>query len=374
MNIGIIGCGNISETYFECQKIFNNFKIVACADINKEAASNAASKYNVKSLSVEEIVESNEIDLIINLTIPAAHKEIITKSLHNGKHCFSEKPLAMNFEEGLEIQKLADEKGLYVGCAPDTFLGAAGQKARKLIEDNKIGKIVLGTFNLMSHGMEHWHPNPDFFFKPGAGPVFDVGVYYITQLVNLIGPVKKINAISGTATNERIITSQPRYGDKIKVETPTTLMGSLEFQNTAKIQFFCTWDVWKNNHSTIELYGLDGSMIVPDPNFFSGDLLISQKDSDWETINNDNMLLGIPNKSDGEGIKKANYRGIGLSEMIDSISNNRKARCSLELSLHVLEIMDGIIKSAEENKSYQLSTKPNQPAILTEEEIKKLKI
>ena len=301
-------------------------------------------------------------------------KEIIIESLQNGKHCFSEKPLAMNFQEGLEIQKLANEKGLYVGCAPDTFLGAAGQKARKLIEDNKIGKIVLGTFNLMSHGMEHWHPNPDFFFKPGAGPVFDVGVYYITQLVNLIGPVKQINAISGTATKERTITSQPRYGDKIKVETPTTLMGSLEFQNNAKVQFFCTWDVWKNNHSTIELYGLDGSMIVPDPNFFSGDLLISQKDSDWETINNDNMLLGIPNKSDGEGNKKANYRGIGLSEMIDSIASNRKARCSLELSLHVLEIMDGIIKSAEENKSYQLLTNPNQPAILIEEEIKKLKI
>ena len=151
-------------------------------------------------------------------------------------------------------------------------------------------------------------------------------------------------------------------------------MGSLEFQNGAKVQFFCTWDVWKNNHSTIELYGLDGSMIVPDPNFFSGDLLISQKDSEWETINNDKMLLGIPNKSDGEGNKKANYRGIGLSEMIDSISNNRKARCSLDLSLHVLEIMDGIIKSAEENKTYELSTNPPQPEILTEEEIKNLKI
>tara|TARA_B100000963_G_C22186268_1_gene476725 strand:- start:131 stop:586 length:456 start_codon:yes stop_codon:yes gene_type:complete len=151
-------------------------------------------------------------------------------------------------------------------------------------------------------------------------------------------------------------------------------MGSLEFKNNAKIQFFCSWDVWKNNHSTIELYGLDGSMIVPDPNFFSGDLLISQKDSNWETINNDNMLLGFPNKSDGDGNKKANYRGIGLAEMIDSISNNRKARCSLELSLHVLEIMDGIIKSAEENKSYQVSTSPIQPEILTEEEIKNLKL
>ena len=128
----------------------------------------------------------------------------------------------------------------------------------------------------MSKGMEDWHPNPDFFFKPGAGPVFDVGVYYLTQIIKLNGPVKKINAISGTALNERTITSKPRYGDKIIVETPT-LMGSLEFTNNAKIQFFCTWDVWKHNHSNIELYGLEGSMIVPDPNFFSGDLLISKE-------------------------------------------------------------------------------------------------
>ena len=151
-------------------------------------------------------------------------------------------------------------------------------------------------------------------------------------------------------------------------------MGSLEFQNKAKMQFFCTWDVWKNKHSTIELYGLDGSMIVPDPNFFSGDLLMSHKDKDWEVINNDKMLLGIPNKSDNDGNKKANYRGIGLSEMIDSIAKNRKARCSLELSLHVLEIMDGIIKSAGEKRPYILTTNPKQPDLLTEEEINKLKI
>ena len=151
-------------------------------------------------------------------------------------------------------------------------------------------------------------------------------------------------------------------------------MGSLEFTNNAKIQFFCTWDVWKNNHSTIELYGLDGSMIVPDPNFFSGDLLMSHKDKDWEVINNDKMLLGIPNKSDNDGNKKANYRGIGLSEMIDSIAKNRKARCSLELSLHVLEIMDGIIKSAGEKRPYILTTNPKQPDLLTEEEISNLKI
>ena len=373
MNVGIIGCGNISETYFECKNLFNNFNIIACADINIEAAKISEEKYNVKAFSVDDILANEDIDLIINLTIPSAHKEIIMKSLNAGKHCFSEKPLAMNFKEGLEISDLANSKNLYVGCAPDTFLGAAGQKARSLIEDNKIGDVVLGTFNLMSHGMEHWHPNPDFFFKPGAGPVFDVGVYYITQLVNLIGPIKSISSLSGTATPERIITSEPRNGEKIKVETPTTLMGTLEFHNNAKIQFFCSWDVWKHKHSTIELYGLEGSMIVPDPNFFSGDILMSHKEEDWQIINNDKMLLGIPNKTDNNGVKIANYRGIGLSDMINAISYQRQSRCSLDLAIHVLEAMDGIIKSSEERVIYNMKTKPKQPDFLDDSEITKLK-
>ena len=373
MRVGIIGCGNISETYFECQNLFNNFNVVACADINIEAAKNSAEKYNVKAFSVDDILANDDIDVIINLTIPSAHKEIIMKSLNAGKHCFSEKPLAMNFNEGLEISELASSKNLYVGCAPDTFLGAAGQKARSLTEDKKIGDVVLAPFNLMSHGMEHWHPNPDFFFKPGAGPVFDVGVYYITQLVNLIGPIKSISSLSGTATPERTITSEPRNGEKIKVETPTTLMGTLEFHNNAKIQFFCSWDVWKHKHSTIELYGLEGSMIVPDPNFFSGDILISHKEEDWQVINNDKMLLGIPNKTDNSGDKIANYRGIGLSDMIDAISHQRKSRCSLDLAVHVLEAMEGIIKSSDERVIYNMKTKPNQPDFLDESEIIKFK-
>ena len=373
MRVGIIGCGNISETYFNCQNIYNNFKVISCSDIDIDVAKKSADKFNVKAQSVEDLLSNSEIDLIINLTIPSAHKEVIINSLNAGKHCFSEKPLAMNFSEGKEIYDLAKSKNLYVGCAPDTFLGAAGQKARSLIEENKIGDVVLGTFNIMSHGMEHWHPNPDFFFKPGAGPVFDLGVYYITQLVNLIGPIKSISSLSGTATSERIITSEPRNGEKIKVETPTTLMGILEFYNNAKIQFFCSWDVWKHKHSIIELYGLKGSMIVPDPNFFSGDILISYKEEDWEVINNDKMLLGIPNKTDIDGTKIANYRGIGLSDMIDSIHNQRQARCSLDLAVHVLEVMEGIIKSAEDKEIYNLKTNTSQPQFFEESEISKLK-
>ena len=179
--------------------------------------------------------------------------------------------------------------------------------------------------------------------------------------------------MSGTATPERIITSEPRNGEKIKVETPTTLMGTLEFHNNAKIQFFCSWDVWKHKHSTIELYGLEGSMVVPDPNFFSGDILMSRKEEDWQVVNNDKMLLGIPNKTDNNGVNIANYRGIGLSDMIDAISHQRQSRCSLDLAVHVLEVMEGIIKSSDERVIYNMKTKPKQPDFLGDSEIIKLK-
>ncbi len=373
MNIGVIGCGNISDTYFHSQKIFNNINIVACADINQDFADQKANQYNLKSQSVDELLKNEEINLILNLTIPSAHKDIIIRSLENGKHCFSEKPLAINFNDGLKIKDLSIKNKLLVGSAPDTFLGAAGQKARKLIEEDTIGKIVLGTFNIMSHGMEDWHPNPDFFFKPGAGPVFDLGVYYITQLINLNGPIKNVNSLSGTANKERIITSAPRFGEKIIVETPTTLIGTLEFHNKSKIQFFCSWDVWKHSHSFMELYGLDGTIIMPDPNFFSGDILISKKNNNWKRINNDNMLLGKPNTTDNTGLEIANYRGIGLSDMINAILMNNLPRCSLDLSLHVLEVMEAIIKSSETNSVIEINTMPSKPQFLSEDEITKLK-
>ena len=373
MNIGIIGCGNISNTYFNSQKIFNNLNIIACADLKKEVADAKAEEYNVKSYDVDQLFSSNDIDIILNLTIPNAHKEITIKSLENGKHCFSEKPLAINFNDGLEIEKISAQKNLTVGCAPDTFLGAAGQRARELIENQEIGEVVLGTFNIMSKGMEDWHPNPDFFFKPGAGPVFDLGVYYLTQIINLNGPIKSVNATSLTALNERTITSKPRYGEKIKVETPTTLIGTLSFYNNSIIQFFCSWDIWKHSHTNMEIYGHNGSMIIPDPNFFSGDIMISKSNSEWIKINNDNMLLGVPNIIDNDGKKIANYRGIGLSDMIYSIENKKKPRCSLELSLHVLEAMEGIIKSAEINSTINLNTKPEKPEFFNENQIRKLK-
>ena len=373
MKIGIIGCGNISETYFKSQYLYNNFEVIACADINLEASKISAKKFGIELQSIEELLENKNVELIVNLTIPSAHKEIILKTLNSNKHSFSEKPLAMSFKDGVEIKNLAKDKNLYVGCAPDTFLGAAGQKAKELIENNNIGAPVLGSFNIMSHGMEHWHPNPDFFFKPGAGPVFDLGVYYITQLVNLLGPVKSIISKSTTVEKQRTITSQSRFGEKIIVETPTTFMGILEFKNNIMVQYFCSWDVWKHKHTSMEIYGSEGSIVLPDPNFFGGNLLVSKKDNKWETINTESMLLGIPNMDDN-GVMRANYRGIGLSDMISSINNQESPRCSIDLSLHVLEIMEGVLTAAKTQKIYFLESSCDQPKLLSESEINKLKI
>ena len=372
MNVGIIGCGNISETYFNCHELFNNFKVLACADINHNAALNSAKEFNVTAQSVDELLNNDSVELIINLTIPSAHKEIISRTLEAGKHSFSEKPLATNFNDGLELKKFADQKNLKIGCAPDTFLGAAGQLARSFIDQKLCGKIVLGTFNIMSHGMEHWHPNPEFFFKPGAGPIFDIGVYYITLLVNLFGSVEKISSVSTIVEKERIILSEPRKGNKISVETPTTVMSVLEFSNQTKIQLFASWDVWKHNHNEIELYGTQGSMILPDPNFFGGDLKTSEKESDWIVHSTDKMLLGIPNEVHGDK-KFANYRGIGLSDMVNSIENNKKSRCSIDLALHVLEIMHGILISGKNKSEYKVTTHCDRSETLNEEEIKYLK-
>ena len=378
MNIGIIGCGNISETYFECQKIFNNFKIVACADINKEVASSAASKYNVNALSVDEILENNEIDLIINLTIPAAHKEIITKSLLNGKHCFSEKPLAMNFREGLEIQKLANEKGLYVGCAPDTFLGAGIQEAKKIIDQNEIGKINLGSISMGVAGHEIWHPNPDFYYKYGGGPILDMGPYYFTALVNLLGPAKNVFTQSRKVYQKRVIGSGDRQGQEIEVEIPTTLVSQIEFQNGALIDSFFSFDVWKHSKNHIELYGDKGSINIPDPNMFGGDILVCKsKNGNWENIDTKHNNLGkinIKNKSEkaNESAGIANYRGIGVSETVDAIKNNRLNRCSGELSLHVLDILDSIIKSSKENKKIELRSSIKNLNYFSENEISNL--
>ena len=351
MKVGIIGCGNIADIYFSnSQKYFNNFQIVACADIKNEAAKNYAEKYGVEQLTVDQILSNKEIELIINLTIPDVHFQVSKSILEAGKHSYSEKPLSIKFEHGEELVNLGNSKGLHVGCAPDTFLGAGIQEAKKIIDQNEIGKINLGSISMGVAGHEIWHPNPDFYYKYGGGPILDMGPYYFTALVNLLGPVKNVFTQSRTVYQKRVIGSGDRQGQEIEVEIPTTLVSQIEFQNGALIDSFFSFDIWKHS---------------------------KEKNGSWENIDTKNNNLGkinIKNKSEkaNESAGIANYRGIGVSETVDAIKNNRLNRCSGELSLHVLDILDSIIKSSKENKKIELRSSIKNLNYFSEDEISNL--
>ena len=372
MKVGVIGCGNIADIYFHNAKIFfNNFEIIACADLNPKASKKYSEKYGITNLSVEELLSNEDIQLVINLTIPNAHFEVSKSILNSGKHSYSEKPISIEFDEGKELLNLAQSKNLYVGSAPDTFLGAGIQKSKQVIENGTIGEIVLGSISMGVAGHEIWHPNPDFYYKYGGGPILDMGPYYFSALVNLLGPVKSVYSQSRTVYSQREIGSGERKGEKIAVDIPTTLISQIEFSNGALIDSFFSFDVYKHNKSHIELFGTKGVINVPDPNMFGGEIKIcDEKKSDWKTIKTDDMNLGRlnTNRTGGEKNDKANedptsanFRGIGVCEMIDSIKENKVNRCSGELSLHVLEIMQSILKSSKINEKVNLESVTNIP-------------
>ena len=285
-------------------------------------------------MSVGDLLNNQDIQLVINLTIPNVHFEVSQSILKAKKHSYSEKPLSIEFEDGKKLVELAKENNVYVGCAPDTFLGAGIQMARKLLDDNKIGNINLGSIAMAVPGHEIWHPNPDFYYQYGGGPILDMGPYYFTALVNLLGPVKSVDSKIRSVYKERTIGSGDRKGEIITVEIPTTIISHLEFKSGSLIDAFFSFDVWKHNKNHIELYGDKGAMNVPDPNMFGGDLMIcSKKGGQWEPITTNHMNLGKYNiekniEKTHEEPTVANYRGIGVSEMVDSIHKNRLNRCS----------------------------------------------
>ena len=371
LGVGIIGCGNISTTYFSLSPLFKGLKVLACADINMDAARLRAEEYKVKAQTIDELLANDELDVIVNLTIPDAHFPVSKRILEAGKHVYSEKPLVLTLEQGEELRRIAKEKGLAVGCAPDTFLGGAHQLARKFIDDGGVGRITSGTCHVMSPGMEMWHPNPDFFFLPGGGPILDLGPYYIANLINLIGPVKRVGAMTSMASETRIITSQPRNGETIPVKTPTTIQALLEFVSGATITLTASWDVWSHRHANMELYGTEGSLYVPDPNFFGGTVEASGRDKDIKPLENWAHPFGIANQESPSG-SRANYRTAGLADMAASLIDVRDARCSLDRTLHGVDVMTSILKSGAENRFVDLTTTCTQPAALGIEEAQAL--
>ncbi|MFV0414992.1 MAG: Gfo/Idh/MocA family protein [Chthoniobacterales bacterium] len=357
VHVGILGCGNISQAYFNGSKMFDVIDIVACADINPEAAKAKAKENNCLAQSVDELLANPDVDLIVNLTIPAVHAEVSQNILRAGKHVYLEKPLATNLEDAQKTLDLAKEKNLLVGCAPDTFLGAGLQTCRKVIDDQKIGRIVAGTTFLMSRGPAHWHPNPGFFYQPGAGPLFDMGPYYITALVHLLGPVKEVSAVTSQAFKERIAGHEEIKGTRIPVDVQTHFSGTLIFHSGAVITTTFSFDVHAHTHNPIELYGTEGSIALPDPNTFAGPVKMWKPDSgEWSE-----EPLTHPYEE--------NSRSIGAADMAYSIlsKTGRPFLASGELAFHALEVMSAYELSSDQKRSIPIKSKPSQPVPLQPE-------
>lgn len=370
--IGIIGCGNISVVYMQLAPLFKGIEMRACADVNMEAAQARAEEFGIRAMTVEDLLAADDIDIVVNLTIPAAHFEVTKRILEAGKHAYSEKPFVLSLEEGEALRKLAAEKGLRVGSTPDTFLGGSHQRARAAIDAGEVGRIIGGTCHVLSRGMESWHPNPDFFFLPGAGPVLDLGPYYISNLVQLIGPVKVVTAMCGTSFPIRTIGNGPREGEEIPVKTPTNIHALLEFENGAIVTFGASWDVCATRHQNMELYGSEASLYVPDPNFFGGVVERVAQGGTPEELGLDGHPFGESNMEDLRGIARANYRCAGLADMAAAIDAGRPHRCSQELATHVVEVMTAILKAGEDRNWVSMTTTCDRPAPLSPDEAQAL--
>jgi predicted dehydrogenase len=359
--IGIIGCGSISDAYLRGAARSRLVQVKSVADVRAEAAKEKAAEHMVQAVPVDALLADPDIEIVVNLTIPAAHAPVSLRAIEAGKHVYLEKPLATRFAEAKPVMLEAAAKGLRVGCAPDTFLGGAHQACRYAIDAGAIGVPIAGAATVLSHGMEHWHPNPAFYYQHGGGPIHDMGPYYVTQLVNLLGPVSRVTAQASTASRLRAITSEPLAGQTIAVEVPTTVNGVLSFANGANVSLSHSWDVWKHSRLPLEIYGSEGSMLAPDPNFFGGEPKVTQRDGDWTLLNIGAHPYGEPNRVTRTGAHVADHRIIGLLDMAAAIRSGRPHRVSGALALHVLEVLDAFERSSLEGRHVVIETPCERP-------------
>jgi len=348
--IGVIGCGNISSIYLQADKTFEAIQTVACADLIMERAKQKAAEHAIpRACTVKELLADPEIRIVVNLTIPQAHGEVGMQALAAGKSVYNEKPLALTREEGRGLLDAAAARGLRVGGAPDTFLGGGLQTCRKLIDDGWIGQPVAATAFMLCPGHEGWHPSPDFYYQPGGGPMFDMGPYYLTALVNLLGPVKRVVGAARVTFPERLITSQPLYGTKIKVNTPTHVAGILEFASGAIGTIITSFDVQASVLPPIEIYGSEGTLAVPDPNGFGGPVRVRRAGiKTWSEVP---LTHGYAENS----------RGIGVADMAAAMRAGRAQRASGELTFHVLDVMQALLESSREGRYIELTSTCQRP-------------
>nr|WP_239534001.1 Gfo/Idh/MocA family oxidoreductase [Thalassobacillus pellis] len=349
MKVGVIGCGNISTIYLTNCQHFQSLEIYAVSDLDMDKARAKAEEFSVpKAYTVEELLADEAIDIVLNLTIPAVHGEVSLQALEAGKHVYVEKPLAISLEDGRKVAETAKAKGLKVGGAPDTFLGGGIQTCIKLVEDGWIGRPVAANAFFMSSGVEAWHPNPDFFYQVGGGPMFDMGPYYLTALITMMGTVKRVTGSASTSFEER----ETPTGRKIPVAIPTHIAGVLDFESGAVASLVTSFDSWGNNLPRIEIYGETGTLSVPDPNTFGGPVKFRRKEE--KEFHDVPLTHGYTENS----------RGIGLADMAESIIEDRPHRANSDLTFHVLEIMHGIHIASNEGRHYPLEGTVQRPELL----------
>jgi predicted dehydrogenase len=353
VKFGIIGCGNISNAYFQATKRFSALSVVACADIDLERARAKAAEHNVpKACSPEELLADPEIEIVINLTIPNAHYSVCKAALEAGKHVHVEKPLSVTKAQGEELVALAKAKNLRIGCAPDTFLGGGHQQCRRVIDSGIIGEPVAATAFMMGRGHESWHPSPEFYYKPGGGPMFDMGPYYLTALVNMLGPIKRVSGSTRITFPERTITSQPLNGTVINVEVATHIAGVMDFANGAIGTIITSFDVYgAPGFPPITIFGTEGTLSVPDPNGFGGTPRVKTKNTDWEDVP---VIFGY---NDGS-------RGIGAADIAYAFQTGRPHRVNGDLAYHVLETMEAFHTASDMGSYYNMTSTVERPAPL----------
>lgn len=355
MSVGVIGCGNVSDIYMQnLGNLFPQVRVTACASRSRESAQKLAAKYEIpKAYSVGELLEDPQVEIVLNLTTPDAHYEITKKALEKGKHVYSEKPLCLEMEQAQELQTLAREKGLRLGCAPDTVLGAAVQTGRRILDGGLIGEPLSASVFFGWHGPEQEHPNPAFLYQYGAGPVFDYGPYYFSALITLLGPVQMVSAMAMKGFQERICTCPgPHCGERFPVETPTHVMGTARFRSGVLASVTTSFDIWGHGHPFIEIYGTDGSLRLPDPDCFDGDVFLLKK--------GENQFRNVPLIP---GYRE-NSRGLGLADMVESIQGHLPHRTSDSLAIHVLEIMHAFLDSSKREQPVILQTDCERPRIM----------
>ena len=355
LKIGIIGCGNISSIYMENCSKFPHIELIACADLDVQRAHSQAEKFGVPiACSVNELLSNPEIELVINLTIPKAHAEVCIQALDSGKHVYTEKPLAVTREEGRAILETAKKRNLLVGSAPDTFLGAGIQTAIHMIEQGEIGVPIGASAFMICRGHEHWHPDPAFYYDFGGGPMFDMGPYYLTALVALLGPIKRISGFTRISYPERTVLSQPKAGTKIEVSTPTHISGVIDFTSGVIGNITTSFDAFGGSSlPPIEIYGSEGTLLVPDPNTFGGPLKIRKRD--------ENEFKEVPL---AYGYAQ-NSRGLGVADMAKAILEGGQYRANGELAYHVLEAMHGFHDSSDSGNHYIMESTCERPQSVT---------